>query len=167
MHNDESSPAIGITMADGICTALLGSNVKDTAHSIMRDAKEMTSVSSALGPIRRLYCTCCGESFYGRQFHNQDIGHGMGPCCADHVLNHRPFGRESMGLAEFERTYGNRGVHFDISQYPSDVSGFDYTHQAWVVDGKYVACGHLQTTPCECYGRLHEGESPARDAEIH
>lgn len=34
---------------------------------------------------------------------------------------------------------------------------FDYTHQAWVKHGRYVRCGHY-TTPCTCYGRIHEGE---------
>ena len=33
---------------------------------------------------------------------------------------------------------------------------YDYEHQAWVVDGRYVRCGH--ETACQCYGRLHEGE---------
>jgi hypothetical protein len=42
------------------------------------------------------------------------------------------------------------------------VSGYDYTRQAWVVNGVYVRCGH-GTRPgfeveCQCYGRLHEGE---------
>ncbi len=42
------------------------------------------------------------------------------------------------------------------------VDGFDYTNQAWVVNGVYVRCGH-GTRPgfevaCQCYGRLHEGE---------
>jgi len=44
-------------------------------------------------------------------------------------------------------------------------NGYDYTRQAWVVDGLYVACGHTRvnpltgkTTPCTCYGRAHEGE---------
>ena len=42
------SPAIGLTMADTICQLLFGpSTVKETAHSIMRDAKQMTSVSPA------------------------------------------------------------------------------------------------------------------------
>ncbi len=66
--------------------------------------------------IRRLYCTCCGESFQGRQFHNQDTSYGMGPCCATRVLNHRPFGHEPMSLEEFERTYGIRGYNFDIQE---------------------------------------------------
>lgn len=41
-------------------------------------------------------------------------------------------------------------------------NGYDYTNQAWVVDGKYVRCGHQSTGPyataCTCYGRMHEGE---------
>lgn len=36
------------------------------------------------------------------------------------------------------------------------MNGYDYTHQAWVKDGQYVRCGHLDD--CTCYGRLHEGE---------
>jgi hypothetical protein len=35
-------------------------------------------------------------------------------------------------------------------------SGFDYERQAWVVDGRYVRCGHPQT--CACYGKTHDGE---------
>jgi|GEM_PF-6444730 len=33
---------------------------------------------------------------------------------------------------------------------------YDYTNQAWVVDGKYQRCGH--TFECRCYGKDHEGE---------
>lgn len=67
-------------------------------------------------PVQRLSCTCCGESFRGRQFHNQDTGYGMGPCCADWVLNRRPFGHDPVSLEEFERTYGKRGFHFAIER---------------------------------------------------
>jgi hypothetical protein len=35
---------------------------------------------------------------------------------------------------------------------------FDYAKQAWVVDGRYVRCGHPEAMNCQCYGRLHEGE---------
>jgi hypothetical protein len=50
---------------------------------------------------------------------------------------------------------------------------FDYTHQAWTVDGRYVDCGHPAAgtvmgadSPapgepfqgCNCYGRAHAGE---------
>ncbi len=34
---------------------------------------------------------------------------------------------------------------------------FDYNRQAWVKDGRYVRCGHVD--PCDCYGTAHEGES--------
>ena len=64
--------------------------------------------------VRTLYCTCCGEQFKGRQFHNQDTGYGMGPCCADWVMNRRPFGHDPMTLEEFERCYGKRGYNFDF-----------------------------------------------------
>ena len=33
---------------------------------------------------------------------------------------------------------------------------YDYKNQAWVVDGRYQRCGHLQF--CSCYGLVHEGE---------
>lgn len=35
---------------------------------------------------------------------------------------------------------------------------YDYTNQAWVVDGKYVRCGHKAEIGCKCFGRQHEGE---------
>lgn len=35
---------------------------------------------------------------------------------------------------------------------------FDYENQAWVIDGRYVRCGHLEGMDCECYGRAHQGE---------
>jgi len=42
------------------------------------------------------------------------------------------------------------------------INGFDYDHQAWVADGKYVRCGHPETMNCGCYGRVHEGEDTLR-----
>ena len=35
---------------------------------------------------------------------------------------------------------------------------YDYDNQAWIVDGKYVKCGHSSTMDCKCYGKEHEGE---------
>ena len=46
---------------------------------------------------------------------------------------------------------------------------YDNQRQAWVVDGRYVRCGHLIEIgnrghlTCACYGRLHEGE----EATVH
>ncbi len=36
---------------------------------------------------------------------------------------------------------------------------YDYDNQAWIVNGKYVCCGHPETMNCGCYGREHAGES--------
>ena len=38
-------------------------------------------------------------------------------------------------------------------------TAFDYENQAWIVDGRYVRCGHKDE--CGCYGKLHEGQTPA------
>lgn len=36
---------------------------------------------------------------------------------------------------------------------------FDYKNQVWVVNGKYVDCGHPSEMNCECFGRLYADES--------
>lgn len=38
------------------------------------------------------------------------------------------------------------------------VNGFDYDRQAWVVNGRYIRCGHPETMACKCYGREHAGQ---------
>jgi len=38
------------------------------------------------------------------------------------------------------------------------LNGFDYDYQAWVKDGKYVRCRHLESLACGCFGREHEGQ---------
>ena len=38
------------------------------------------------------------------------------------------------------------------------INGYDYKNQSWVINGKYVACGHPITMDCKCYGKLHAGE---------
>lgn len=38
------------------------------------------------------------------------------------------------------------------------INGYDYENQVWVVNGKYVRCGHPENMNCGCYGREHEGE---------
>jgi hypothetical protein len=35
---------------------------------------------------------------------------------------------------------------------------YDYTNQAWVIDGVYDSCNHPAAMNCDCYGRLHAGE---------
>lgn len=58
-------------------------------------------------PIQRLRCCCCGAAFKGRQFHNQDLGFGLGDCCVEFV---------SAREADVPRTYGVAGVHFRVTQ---------------------------------------------------
>jgi hypothetical protein len=38
------------------------------------------------------------------------------------------------------------------------MNGYDYEKQAWVINGKYIHCGHPESMKCGCYGRKHEGE---------
>lgn len=44
-------------------------------------------------------------------------------------------------------------------------NGYDYKNQSWVVDGKYVRCGHPNNIDCGCYGKIHEGEKCNISAE--
>jgi hypothetical protein len=41
-----------------------------------------------------------------------------------------------------------------------DNAVYDYTNQAWIVDGVYVTCAHPATMDCLCFGKLHAGERP-------
>lgn len=36
--------------------------------------------------------------------------------------------------------------------------GYDYLNQAWILDDKYLRCGHDELMNCNCFGRLHQGE---------
>lgn len=55
--------------------------------------------------IRWMTCTCCGESYRGRQWWNQDTGYGMGDCCVDFCKVDR---------ATPSECYGVPGIHFLI-----------------------------------------------------
>ena len=43
------------------------------------------------------------------------------------------------------------------------LNGFDYQRQAWVVDGRYVACSHPGAR--DCFGTQHAGERSRPDSE--
>lgn len=56
-----------------------------------------------------------------------------------------------------------RGRHMRTSTNEYDkngrlINGYDYDNQAWVIDGKYVRCGHPESMKCGCYSRKHAGE---------
>jgi len=76
----------------------------------------------------------------------------------------------------------------DISRNLHESIEFDYTNQAWVVDGRYERCGHstciidahailpfgavsrelyLNQLAQSCYGTRHVGERPHPDASVH
>ena len=38
------------------------------------------------------------------------------------------------------------------------INGYDYNNQAWVVDGKYVRCGHPESMDCSCFGKIAAGQ---------
>jgi hypothetical protein len=60
-----------------------------------------------LPPLRRLTCCCCGGSIMGRQWHNQDTGYGLGPCCYEFCKKR---------TEDMERTYGKVGVHIIMEE---------------------------------------------------
>jgi hypothetical protein len=48
------------------------------------------------------------------------------------------------------------------AQDAETITGFDYTNQAWVQNGRYVPCGHLDEHGCNCFGKLNAGRRPSR-----
>ena len=40
----------------------------------------------------------------------------------------------------------------------ADERHYDYTNQAWIVNGRYKSCAHPGSMNCQCYGRIHQGE---------
>lgn len=64
-------------------------------------------------PVKWMACCCCGNYFYGRQWHNQDTGHGLGDCCVDYVKK-----RWHEHDGNFEKTYGIDGIHYNIEDKP-------------------------------------------------
>ena len=66
-------------------------------------------------PVRTLQCCCCGGYTKGRQFYNQDTGHGLGDCCVDFVTPR---------TEDMQRTYGVAGVHYRVG-----VPGIDQPEQ--------------------------------------
>jgi hypothetical protein len=54
-------------------------------------------------PIRWMSCTCCGECYQGRQWFNQDTGHGLGDCCIDRCQASR---------TGTDKCYGTPGIHY-------------------------------------------------------
>lgn len=45
-----------------------------------------------------------------------------------------------------------------MSAVETPLTAYDYINQAWIVNGRYIRCGHAETMACGCYGREHAGE---------
>lgn len=49
--------------------------------------------------------------------------------------------------------------------------GYDYTNQAWVINGKYENCGHPERMASQCaivcFGRIHKGEAVREGVSLH
>lgn len=44
---------------------------------------------------------------------------------------------------------------------------YDYTNQAWVIDGKYANCAHPAAMKCDCFGRINEGKVAPASNDIY
>jgi len=46
------------------------------------------------------------------------------------------------------------------NEYKNDrlINGYDYTNQAWVLNGQYIVCGHPADMDCGCYGKEYAGK---------
>lgn len=75
-----------------------------------------------------------------------------------------PF-REHQPTCSFLKSGADQGPH-DCGPVPAFRElAYDYTNQAWIVNGVYQSCGHPK--PCTCFGTVHAGEKPQADADIH
>lgn len=43
---------------------------------------------------------------------------------------------------------------------------YDYRNQAWIVDGRYVACEHPERVRCRCYGTAHAGQVAEQHEDV-
>lgn len=52
-----------------------------------------------------------------------------------------------------------RKVRRDTLRVDRNGNGYDYQKQAWVIGGRYETCAHPASMNCDCYGKLHHGET--------
>jgi len=72
------------------------------------NAKKDDYASERNRPIKWMQCTCCGESYRGRQWWNQDCGYGLGDYCVEYC------GADT-ALGAYSDRYGVSGIHFLIA----------------------------------------------------
>ena len=47
------------------------------------------------------------------------------------------------------------------AQDAETITGFDYTNQAWVQNGRYLRCAHGPDLACGCFGKINQGKRPS------
>lgn len=97
----------GTKLANAYMLEHPGAGVLDVVDGRVILAHESDNGVFGGGPVRRLTCCCCGASTPGRQWHNRDEGFGLCVGCID-------FCARGSTPTDFQRTYGLRGVHFDV-----------------------------------------------------
>lgn len=92
----------------------------EQAEAMLEHLKQCETSAKADGyaserkkPIKWMECTCCGESYQGRQWYNQDAGYGLGDCCVEYCGADSTLGTESS-------CYGVAGIHFLIAKDEKD-----------------------------------------------
>lgn len=81
-------------------------------YALVKEAQRLEAVAAKkakAAPVEDLVCACCGGWTKGRQWHNQDIGFGLGACCVDRV-SRTPDDKENL-----ERRYGTAGINYSIA----------------------------------------------------
>ena len=97
-----------------ITTTEQAESVLEHLSQCKKSAKENNYASERKKPIKWMECCCCGESYQGRQWFNQDAGYGLGDCCVSYCNVDSAPGSESS-------SYGVSGIHFLISQEEKDI----------------------------------------------
>lgn len=103
----------------------------------------------------------CGRTFTGEESQDLGVPHidGCGePVCFDCLRQNDDNCPKCGGDFEFltDAELARISAKPGLKELPV---WFDYANQAWVRDGVYVKCDHVNL--CTCYGRLHQGEKPA------
>ncbi len=104
-HNERLTPLDWIERIESTYAA---STRRDRTTAAIRAAMIDAPIAADESAPRRLSCACCGAVTRGRQWHNQDTGYGLCSTCADWIT------ARHMQPEELERTYGKRGIHFDL-----------------------------------------------------
>jgi len=102
---DWDEATLGLYSVEGDTIAYC--ELKNVPYALVTDDASQNELTS----LERLYCSCCGGVTTGRQWSNRDTGYGLCVSCI-------PQCSRNQTDEEFQRTYGVRGIHFDLSQSP-------------------------------------------------